>query len=167
MQKFISLINNLNERVGTVVSWLTSILVWVICLDVVMRYFLNLSYPGLFELEWHLFALIFLLGAAFALKNDKHVRVDVFYSKFSERGKAWVNLVGTVIFLIPFRFVVIISSVPFVINSFTIMEGSPDPGGLPFRFVVKAAIPIGFSLLLLQGISLALQSFLVIKGDSK
>lgn len=166
MLKVITWINRLNETIGNVISWLTSILVWVICIDVVLRYFLNLSFAGLFELEWHVFALIFLLGAAFTLKSDKHVRVDVFYSRFSEKQKAWVNLVGTCLFLIPFCLVVIQSSIPFVVNSFNIMEGSPDPGGLPFRFIVKSAIPIGFSLLLLQAIALSLQSIVTIRNSA-
>ncbi|MEQ9424364.1 MAG: TRAP transporter small permease subunit [Cyclobacteriaceae bacterium] len=164
MHKIASFINHFNEKIGNAISWLTSILVWVICLDVVLRYFFNLSWSGLFELEWHLFALLFLLGAASTLTADKHVRVDVFYSKFSEKGKAWVNLIGTVVFLMPLCWVVIKSSIPFVMNSYEIMEGSPDPGGLPFRFIVKSAIPIGFFLLMLQGISLMLTSLLTIQG---
>lgn len=164
MQNLVNWIDKLNTKVGNTVSWLTSILVWVMCLDVLMRYFLNVSFAGLFELEWHIFALIFLLGAAFTLKNDKHVRVDVFYSQYSSKGKAWVNLLGTVIFLIPFCIVIIKSSIPFAINSFNILEGSPDPGGLPLRFIVKSAIPIGFSLLLLQALSLIMKSILTIQG---
>ncbi len=167
MQKFAITIDRINETIGGAISWLTSILVWVICLDVLLRYFFNISFAGLFELEWHIFAFIFLLGAAFTLKNDKHVRVDVFYSQFSEKGKAWVNLIGTIIFLIPFCLVIIKSSIPFVINSFNILEGSPDPGGLPFRFIVKFAIPVGFSLLLLQAFSLIIRSILTIQGRSQ
>ena len=164
MQKLVNAIDWINEKVGKAISWLTSILVWVICLDVLFRYFFNISFASLFELEWHIFAFIFLLGAAFTLKNDKHVRVDVFYSQFSEKGKAWVNLIGTIIFLIPFCLVIIKSSIPFVINSLNILEGSPDPGGLPFRFIVKSAIPIGFSLLLLQAFALIVKSLLTIQG---
>jgi len=164
MKELIRLIDTLNDRVGKTVSWLTTILVWVICFDVLLRYLFNVSFAGLFEMEWHIFSLIFLLGAAYTLKDDKHVRVDVFYSRFSEKGKAWVNLIGSLIFLIPFCIVVISSSIPFVWNSFTIMEGSPDPGGLPFRFIVKSAIPIGFSLLLLQAIAFSLKSILTIQG---
>ncbi len=164
MQILVNWIDRLNEKVGNAIAWLTSLLVWIMCLDVLMRYVLNVSFAGLFELEWHIFALIFLLGAAFTLKNDKHVRVDVFYSQYSERGKAWVNLIGTIIFLVPFCIVVIKSSIPFVISSFNILEGSPDPGGLPLRFIVKSAIPVGFSLLLLQATSLIIKSVLIIQG---
>ena len=100
----------LNEKVGVGVSWLTTVLVVVVCYDVFTRYLLKSSLVAVQELQWHLFALIFLIGAAYTLKYDKHVRVDVFYSRFSDRGKAWVNFLGSVLFLIPFCLVVMWSS---------------------------------------------------------
>ena len=109
-----------------------------------------------------LFAIIFLVGAAYTLRQDGHVRVDLFYARFSPRTKAWVNFFGSLIFLIPFCLVVIWSSKVFVSESYRIGEISPDPGGLPARFVLKTAIPVGFLLLMLQGLSLALQSLLKI-----
>ncbi len=151
-------IDKINEVIGQIFSWLTTLLVILICVDVLMRYAFTSSYAAVTEMEWHLFAAIFLLGIAYALKHDKHVRVDVFYSQFSEKRKAWVNLIGTLIFLFPLCIVIIQSSIPFVLNSFKILETSPDPGGLPGRFLVKSLIPLGFSLLLLQGISVALKS---------
>ncbi len=134
----------------------------IIGVDVLLRYAFNKSTAALFELEWHLFAVIFMIGAAFTLKYDKHVRVDVFYTNFTAKRKAWVNLIGTVFFLIPFCVVIISTSVPFVIASYNIMESSADPGGLPYRFIIKATIPIGILLLLLQGISELLKSLIVI-----
>lgn len=151
-------IDTLNEYVGKAVSWLTTILVLVICFDVVMRYLFTWSSAAVFELEWHVFASIFMVGSAYALKHDKHVRVDLFYSKFSEKKKAWVNLIGTLLFLFPFCIVIIWTSIPFVQNSFRILETSPDPGGLPARFIIKSTIPIGFILLLLQGVSIVTNS---------
>ena len=138
------------------------VLVAIIGVDVLLRYAFNKSTAALFELEWHLFAVIFMIGAAFTLKYDKHVRVDVFYTNFTAKRKAWVNLIGTVFFLIPFCVVIISTSVPFVIASYNIMESSADPGGLPYRFIIKATIPIGILLLLLQGISELLKSLIVI-----
>jgi len=81
------------------------------------------------------------------------VRVDVFYTRFSEKGKAWVNLIGTSIFLLPFCLVVFWESIGFVQSSFAVKETSPDPGGLPARYIIKSAIPIGLFLLALQGVS--------------
>ena len=107
---------------------------------------------------------MFLLGAAYSLKHDRHVRVDVFYSRFSPKRKALVNFVGSVVFLVPFCLVGIWGSQAFVTTSFMIGETSPDPGGLPARFILKAAIPIGFLLVLLQGIALSFKSLAIVMG---
>lgn len=164
VRNLVGFIDKLIEKTGRGISWLNTVLVLLICYDVFSRYLLNVSYVGILELEWHLFAFIFLLGAAFAYKHDRHVRVDVFYSKFSETKKAWTNLIGILVFLIPFCIIGIFTSIQFVANSFMIMEGSPDPGGLPARFIVKSAIPIGFFLLLLQGLAEFGRSLLQITG---
>ena len=150
-------IDKINEGIGKLFSWLTTLLMVVICFDVLMRYVFASSSAAITETEWHIFAAIFMLGAAYTLKYDKHVRVDVFYANFTEKGKAWVNLIGTLLFLFPFCYVVIRSSIPFVENSFAVRETSPDPGGLPARYLIKSVIPIGFLLLSLQGISVLLK----------
>ncbi len=149
----------LNEKVGQGVAWLNTLLVLVVCYDVFARYFLKRSVVAIQELEWHLFAIIFLIGAAYTLKYDRHVRVDVFYTRLSPRHKAMINFWGSLLFLLPFALLVIWSSKNFVINSFLIKETSPDPGGLPARYILKAAIPIGFFLLFLQGLVLAIRSY--------
>ncbi len=148
----------LNEKVGQGVAWLNTLLVLVVCYDVFTRYLLRRSMVAIQELEWHLFAIIFLLGAAYTLKYDRHVRVDVFYTNFSPRRKAMINFFGSLIFLIPFSLLVVWSSKNFVIHSFLIQETSPDPGGLPARYILKAAIPVGFFLVFLQGIVLTIRS---------
>ncbi len=155
-------IDRLNEVVGQGVSWLTTLLVLVFVYDVTMRYMFNQTSVAIFEVEWHLFAMIFLLGAGFAFKHDRHVRVDLFYAKFLPRTKALVNLLGSLLFLVPFCLVGIYYASNFAYQSFLIGEGSSDPGGLPYRFVIKSMIPLGLSFLLLQGISLILKSFLTI-----
>lgn len=101
-----------------------------------------------------MFAIIFLLGSAYALQADKHVRVDVFYQRFSKKTQSIINLLGTLIFLIPWCYLVITTSYKFFNNSWYIREGSPQPGGLPARYVIKGMIVVGFILLALQGISL-------------
>ena len=158
-----NIIDTINEYVGKLTSWLTTLLVLIICFDVIMRYAFTWSSAAVFELEWHIFAAIFMIASAYALKYDKHVRVDLFYSKFSDKKKAWINLLGTIFFLFPFCFVVIRTSIPFVQNAYAILETSPDPGGLPARFIIKATIPVGFILLMLQGLSIALKSIKTIK----
>ena len=148
------------------VSWLTTALMLLIVFDVTARYLFNTSSAGMIELEWHLFSFIFLLGAAYALKHDRHVRVDVFYQSFPKKQQAWVNLIGTVFFLIPLCYVIIQTSGKFTFNAWLMQEGSADPGGLPARYIVKAAIPVGFTLLLLQAVSLLCQSILTLTDPS-
>lgn len=162
MHRLIQNINQFTDKVGQGVSWISLILVILIGLDVILRYAFNWSSSANQELEWHLFAALFLLGAAYALKHDKHVRVDVFYSQFSPTKKAWVNLIGTLVFLIPFCWVIIQTSIPFVIDAWKISESSAEPGGLPHRFLIKSTIPIGAILLLVQAISEGLSALAII-----
>ncbi len=160
-------IDALNEWIGRAVSWLVLAMALIIGYDVAMRYLFQSGSVALQELEWHLFALIFLLGAAYTLKHDAHVRVDMFYrSRFvSPRGRAWIDFAGCLLFLMPFCLMVIAGSLPFVENAYRLGEGSPDPGGLPHRYLLKAAIPVGFALLLLQGLALAIRSVLVLRSE--
>ncbi|WP_353570512.1 TRAP transporter small permease subunit [Candidatus Albibeggiatoa sp. nov. BB20] len=169
MKFIITSINALNEWVGRMTAWLVLLMVLVIVYDVMMRRFFSIGSVQLQELQWHLFALTFLLGAAYTFKYDEHVRVDIFYQsiKISDAGRAWINLFGNLLFLIPFCILVIYTSYPFISASFFQMESSPDPGGLPYRFLLKSAIPLCFFLLLLQAIANILSNILVISGYSK
>ncbi len=140
------------NRIGSWVSWLNVLLVVLICADVILRYFFNTTEKWVIELEWHIFAAVFLLGASYTLKHDKHVRVDVFYQNFSERRKTWINLLGNIIFLIPWCLVVIYASVKYANVSFSYLEASPDPNGLSARYIIKYVISLGFLLLLVQAV---------------
>jgi TRAP-type mannitol/chloroaromatic compound transport system permease small subunit len=157
-------IDTLNQWVGRGVAWVTLGLVLVVFIDVVLRYLFNMSFVFTQELEWHLFGFIFLIGAGYTLLHDGHVRVDIIYQRLGAKNRAWVNLFGVLFFLIPGCIMVISTSWNFAYNSFSILEGSPDPGGIPFRFLIKGCIPVGFVLLLLQGISLGIHSVLQIAG---
>ncbi|MEE4265046.1 MAG: TRAP transporter small permease subunit [Desulfobacteraceae bacterium] len=157
-------IDEINERIGRMVAWVSLGLVVVIFADVVMRYLFNTSYVFTQELEWHLFAFIFLIGAGYTLLHDGHVRVDIIYQRLGLKGRAWINLFGVLLFLIPGCIMVMTTSWKFMMHSFEILEGSPDPGGIPLRFIVKGFIPAGFFLLLLQGVSLGIHSLLQILG---
>ena len=160
-------IDTMNEWIGRGVSWVTLGLVLVVFVDVVMRYLFNPSIVFTQELEWHLFAFIFLIGAGYTLLHDGHVRVDIIYQRLGFKGMAWVNLIGVIIFLIPGCLMIITTSFKFAYTSFAMLEGSPDPGGIPFRFILKGCITVGFILLLLQGISLGIHSLLQILGVEK
>lgn len=148
-------IERISEWSGRLAAWLVLVMVILITYDVLMRYLFHSGSVALQELEWHVFALVFIFGAAYTLKHGGHVRVDIIYQSrlLSDRARAWVDLLGTVFLLIPFCLLVIEGSLPFVENSINMSEGSPDPGGLPYRYLLKAAIPTGFLLLLLQGIA--------------
>jgi TRAP-type mannitol/chloroaromatic compound transport system permease small subunit len=163
LKKYIKIVDSLNERIGSGIAWLTLVLVLVVCFDVITRYVFKASSVGVQELEWHIFAVIFLMGAAYTLKHEKHVRVDIIFSRLSDRRKAVINILGTILFLIPFSLLIIFSSLEFVWNSFLIGESSPDPGGLPARFILKAVLPLSFLFILLQGTSLLFKSILILK----
>jgi len=162
-------LESLSEISGRLVAWLILALVLLVGYDVTMRYLFQSGSVALQELEWHLFALIFLIGAAYTFKHDDHVRLDLFYhgAFMNDKRRAWVNILGGVFLLIPFCLLIIISSWPFVQQAFIHTEGSPDPGGLPYRWILKAAIPAGFFLLLLQGIADVLRNLVALQERDK
>ena len=118
--------------------------------QVVARYFFSASSTAFQELEWHLFGIVFLLSSAYALKNDTHVRVDIFYSKFSDKTKCLVNTLYLACFLIPATTLIIYHGYQYTLEAYSIGEVSPNPGGLGARWVIKALIPLSFILLALQ-----------------
>ena len=147
----------LNEQIGKLVGVLVLAMVGFGAFNALARYAgrfteTQLSSNAFIELQWYLFSLVFLLGAAYTLKRDQHVRVDVLYGRLGPRAKAGVDLAGTVLFLIPFCIFALWVSFPTVKNSWAVWELSPDPGGLP-RWPIKTAILVSFALVLLQGIS--------------
>lgn len=167
LQAFSGAIDRSNEVVGRGVAWVTLLLVMVVFVDVVMRYLFKTSFVFTQELEWHLFAFIFLIGAGYTLLHDGHVRVDIIYQRLGLKGRAWINLIGVIFFLIPGCWLVIGTSWKFVGNSFSMLEGSPDPGGIPYRFIVKGTMTVGYALLLLQGLSMGVHALLQILGVEK
>ena len=166
MVKLIHFLERIGELVGKSVSYLTTALMLLICYDVLTRYFFNSSQIWITELEIYFYSFVFLLGSAYAFKKDKHVRVDVFYTNYSPKKKAWVNLLGGLFLLLPWCLVVVIVSFDYAMNSFWIGEGSPQPGGLPALYILKFSIVIGFLLLFLQGVASVLKSILVIREPS-
>ena len=157
-------IDGMNEWLGRGVAWVTSGLVLVVFIDVVMRYAFNTSFVFTQELEWHIFAFIFLIGSGYTLLHDGHVRVDIIYQRLGFKGKAWTNLIGVIFFALPGCFMVIVTSWKFTYNAWLVMEGSPDPGGIPFRFIVKGFITVGFIILFVQAFSMGIHSFLQVLG---
>lgn len=152
-----SAIDRVTSAVGRAAAWLALLMVIVGAFNAIARYLgryvgINLSSNAYLELQWYLFSMLFLLGGAWVLRENAHVRVDVLYSRLSARGQSVINIIGTVLMLIPFSAFVLWVSSPIVRSSWSIREGSPDPGGLP-RYPLKALILVCFALLLLQAVS--------------
>jgi len=146
-------LENINEWGGRLVSWLTLILVLVTFAVVVLRYGFNLGWIAMQESITYMHALIFLVGIPYTLKHDAHVRVDIFYNKMSERNKAWVNLAGILILLIPVLGFIFYTSWDYVTASWQMLEESGEPGGLPFVYLLKSTILLMTLLLLIQAVS--------------
>ena len=157
-------VDTVSEWSGRLVAWLVLLMVLLVSYDVTMRYLFSSGSVAIQELEWHLFSLIFLLGAAYTLRYDDHVRLDLVYksSYLTDRHRAWINLLGSLLILLPFCALITYSSIPFVEQSYTYAETSPDPGGLPYRWMLKSMIPAAFVLLFLQGIADCLKNLAVI-----
>jgi TRAP-type mannitol/chloroaromatic compound transport system permease small subunit len=157
-------IDALNARVGGAVSWLCLVMVLLGAWNAAARYLgrfvgVDLASNGFIEAQWYLFSLLFLLGAGATLQKDAHVRVDVLYGRLGPRGRAAIDLAGTVLLLLPFCVFGVVESWDWVLHSWQEHEGSPDPGGLP-RYPLKTVVPVAFALLGLQGIALAIRSAL-------
>ncbi|MFQ5830883.1 MAG: TRAP transporter small permease subunit [Candidatus Methylomirabilia bacterium] len=164
MWAVVAKIDQISDWAGRTVSWLTLLMVLITAYDVIMRYIFQISFVFIQELEWYLFSLVFLLAAGYGLRHDSHVRVDIFYARLGPRGKAWINVGGALLFLFPTCFLLINASLPFVGNSWADVEGSPDPGGIPFRYLLKTAIPVGFALLAFQGVAELLKNLVAAIG---
>ena len=161
-------IDRLRDLAGRAVLWLVGVMVLVGAFNAVARYLgrttgTNLSSNAYLELQWYLFSVVFLLGGAYALRHDAHVRVDLLYGRLGERGRAWIDLAGGLLFLLPFCVFMLVVSWPTVAASWAVRETSPDPGGLP-RYPIKALILVGFALLLLQGVAEVAKRVAVLRG---
>jgi len=140
------------DQVGQVVSWLALVIVALMSLNVVLRYLFSVGSVWAQELEWHLLVPLILFGSSYALRHGEHVRVDIVYGTFSSRTKLLVDLLSSLL-VIAISALFIWFSLHYVEQAYVIDEGSPDPGGLPHRYLLKALLPVGFALLLAQGIA--------------
>jgi TRAP-type mannitol/chloroaromatic compound transport system permease small subunit len=145
------------DWVGRCTSWLALAIVALMSVNVVLRYLFSIGSVWAQELEWHLLVPLILFGSSYALLHGEHVRVDILYGKFSEKNKKYVNLFSALL-VIAISALFIWFSLHYVEQSYVIDEGSPDPGGLPHRYLLKGLLPLGFALLLAQGIASALKS---------
>ena len=156
------------DRIIDAVGYLAGVLLIAMILnvayDVVMRYVFHNSSIAMQEMEWHLFSVIILYGTGYALRHNAHVRVDFVYDRLSERKKAWINIIGTVLFILPLTALIIDGSYAFVMDAYTTHEISEDPGGLPYRWIIKAQIPAAFVFLVFAAINYIIHHINVLRG---
>ena len=160
----LSAVEKFTEVTGRFISWATVTMVILVVLVVITRYFLGLGSIALQESVTYLHCLVFMMGFAFTLKHDGHVRVDIFYRGFSPRFKAIVNLVGGLLFLIPFCLLIFFTSWDYVLASWVIRETSAENNGLPFIYLLKTLMLLMPVTLLLQGIAEIIRSGLILSG---
>ena len=167
MQHIILFLNRVNRVVGSVCALLMLLMMLNVFVDVLMRYWFNNPSIAFQELEWHLFAAMFMLGIGYTFKENGHVRVDIFYERFSAKTQALINILGIVICVLPFAGLMVYFGIDFVGQSFSMSEGSADPGGLPMRWLVKAVIPCAFGFLILSAFTAVLEQITVLKPPAK
>lgn len=161
--KLSQLIDWLTERVGKGAFWLVLLMTIISSANAVVRFIFNYSSNGLLEIQWYLFAAVFLLCAPYTLQKNEHVRIDVLSGKLSPRGLAVIDIIGSLFFLLPMVVTVLWLSLPLIAESIKINEMSANAGGL-IRWPVKMLLPIGFTLLALQGISELIKRIAFLKG---
>ena len=147
------LIDRFINRVGIIISWIWLVLLGIIVLNVTLRYVFDSGKIEFEEIQWHLYSTGFLWGLSLAYKNDSHIRVDVLRERLSNRMKAWIDLYGILLLLLPFIFLILFYAMPFVWASLAVDERSQAPGGLGYRWIIKSMLPFGFLLLALSTLS--------------
>lgn len=147
------------KYLGYFTAFVVALLVLLVVYDATARYLFSTGSVALQELEWHLFDVVILFGIAYTLREGAHVRVDIFYASFSQKTKALINIIASLFFVLPFSFLIIYIGIDFVTMSYLQNEASSNPGGLEYRFLVKALMPLSFAFLSLQAIKDAKANF--------
>jgi TRAP-type mannitol/chloroaromatic compound transport system permease small subunit len=165
--KIESFFDKFSNALGYLTAFATVLMVINVFVDAMMRYLFNWGSVGLQEMEWHLLSVIILLGISFTLMEEGHVRVDVVYDRLGHKKRAVINIIGTIMFTMTFSLLIATGSLDFVIESFTSGETSNDPGGLPYRWIVKSLIPFSFFLLTFMAIGYIVKNInLFLHGDN-
>ncbi len=152
-----------NIILGKILAFILILMILNVFYDVVMRYFFHNSSVGMQELEWHLFSLVILFGMSYSLLEEGHVRVDFVYENLSKRKKAYINIFGTLFFIVPLAILVAFGSFEFVNDAYISNEISEDPGGLHYRWIIKSMIPIAFFTLIFTSIGYMIKNINIIK----
>lgn len=139
--------------IGHISAWLIAVLMVTILLQVILRYMFNISFVSLEEIQWHLYAVIIMIGLSYSFVKDSHIRLDIIHARFSRRSKEKIEIMGIICFLWPMIFVFFMHGLSFVSDSFRVGEVSDAPTGLAYRWAIKSIIPIAFFLLFTGSIS--------------
>jgi TRAP-type mannitol/chloroaromatic compound transport system permease small subunit len=166
LRSIIRLIDSYTEWSGQLLAWLCLAMTLLTCTVVLLRYGFGIGSVAAQEAVTYMHAMLFMLAAAFTLKRDEHVRVDIFYRRFSPRSRAWVNSAGAILFLLPFMAFILGISWQFVAESWAVREGSQDPGGIQGVFLLKTLILWMAVNLLLQGLAEVFRNALVLLEDT-
>ena len=165
MLKLIKKLENINELTGRLIAWFTLLIVVVTFLVVLLRYGFNFGSIALQESTSYFHTFVFMLGAAYTLKHDGHVRVDIFYRKMGKTKRAWVDLLGTLFLLFPVCLFILITSWDYVFTSWSLLEESGEAGGLAYVYILKTTMLIMPILLMIQGTALVLRNLLTIRDN--
>jgi TRAP-type mannitol/chloroaromatic compound transport system permease small subunit len=146
-------IDRVIRAIAAVFNWIWLVLILLIVANVALRYLAGTNFIALEELQWHLYAIGFLLGLGYAVDLDGHVRVDVLAEKFRPRTRAWIEFLGLLLFVAPLVAIIVMNAIPFVTRAYMIGEVSAAPGGLPYRWLIKSVIIVAFAYLGLAALS--------------
>jgi TRAP-type mannitol/chloroaromatic compound transport system permease small subunit len=168
MDSALKITGKIIDGLGNFCSLLMILMIVNVFYDVIMRYFFNDVSIGMQELEWHLFAAMFMFGIAYTLKEDAHVRVDIFYDVMSVKKQAIINIIGSLFFALPITLVILYYSWDYTFEAYQMGEGSGDPGGLPHRWIVRSVIPLSSIFLILAIVHMVLNNIQKMRGvDTK
>lgn len=156
--------NKFSDFIGTITAIAMVLMILNVFYDVISRYIFRTNSIAMQEMEWHLFSVVILLGVAYTLKEDGHVRVDIIYDRFSTKTKAMINMMGVVLAILPISLLVGISSIENATEAYLSMEQSGNPGGLPYRWIVKAMIPLSFLMLIITSIGFFIKNLNIYNG---
>jgi TRAP-type mannitol/chloroaromatic compound transport system permease small subunit len=155
------------KGVGDGVSWLWVLLVVVIVVNVTARYVFGRGFIAFEEIQWHIYAVGWLIGLSYCIQNDSHIRIDILHERFSIKTKAWIDFIGILVFLIPYTAIVLIYAPPFIQYSIGTGEISDAPGGLPYRWVIKSMMFIGYAFILVAALSRLARAWAMISGAAR
>ena len=165
MKKLYNTLHAINEVTGKAIAWLTLLMMLVTFSVVLLRYMFDLGWVAMQESVVYMHATVFMLGAAYTMKHQGHVRVDIFYQRFTVKTRAWVDLIGTLLLLFPVSIFIAWMGWEYVVDAWRVHEGSREAGGLPGVFLLKSLIILMPTLLIVQGLAMLIEQILIITGN--